>query len=198
MEACATWAVEALVSSEGAASANAWLERPGLLPTLAVQMQSCNMELLRAACFTYSKLAIQVRSFTVRLQSCNLGLFAGDLLCLQQAGHTGEASHHADAVLQHGAAAGHLLCLQQAGHTGEASSSLSDGCTQTSCCTCSKLARQGCCRPASPTLQSGRSGDGSAGLAATTAAGNAMRVEAAVGCLISCVFEVEAACSCWC
>ena len=63
MEACATWAVEALISSEGAVSANAWLERPGLLPTLAVQMQSCDMELLRAACFTYSKLAIQVRHF---------------------------------------------------------------------------------------------------------------------------------------
>ena len=61
MEACATWGVEALISSEGAASANTWLERPGLLPMLAVQMQSCNMELLRAACFTYSKLAIQVR-----------------------------------------------------------------------------------------------------------------------------------------
>ena len=74
MEACATWAVEALISSEGAASANAWLERPGLLPTLAGQMQSCNMELLRTACFTYSKLAIQVRCLTVQVQSCSTGL----------------------------------------------------------------------------------------------------------------------------
>ena len=64
VEACATWAVEALISSEGAASANAWLEDPGQLPTLAVQMQSCATELLRAACFTYSKLAIQVRRLT--------------------------------------------------------------------------------------------------------------------------------------
>ncbi len=71
MEACATWAVEALISSEGAASANAWMVHPGLLPTLAVQMQSCNMELLRAACFTYSKLAIQVRRLTAFLMTAH-------------------------------------------------------------------------------------------------------------------------------
>lgn len=71
MEACATWAVEALISSEGAASANAWMLQPGLLPTLAVQMQSCNMELLRAACFTYSKLAIQVRQLTAFLMTAH-------------------------------------------------------------------------------------------------------------------------------
>ena len=84
MEACATWAVEALISSEGAASANGWMDHPGLLPTLAVQMQSCNMELLRAACFTYSKLAIQVGRLTAFLW-----LPAVALVHLQQADQTG-------------------------------------------------------------------------------------------------------------